>query len=78
MKHIEKVFRPLESELRAYYPVEFSLLRGLKGFYEEGGRLCLEAPRNSAAAVCFASDPFQAYLKDYSERNGDEVFVKVA
>jgi hypothetical protein len=77
MKHIEKVFRPLEGELRRYYPLEYSLLRGLKGFYEEGGRLCLEAPRNSLAAHYFASEPFQAYLKDYSERIGDEVFLKV-
>jgi hypothetical protein len=77
MKHIEKVFRPLESELRAYYPLDFSLLRGLKGFYEEGGRLCLEAPKNSAAAIRFASEDFQVYLKDFSERNGDEVFLKV-
>jgi hypothetical protein len=77
MKQVEKVFRPLESELRAYYPLEFSLLRGLKGFYEEGGRLCLEAPKNSAAAVCFDSEPFQAYLEDFSQRNGAEVFLKV-
>jgi hypothetical protein len=77
MKPVEKVFRPLESELRAYLPFYFSLLSGLNGFYEEDGRLCLEAPRNSPAAHYFASDRFQAYLKDFSQRNGDEVFLKV-
>ena len=77
VKHIEKVFRPLEGELRTHLPFYFSLLSGLNGFYEEGGRLCLEAPRNSLAAHYFASDRFQAYLKDFSQRNGDEVFLKV-
>jgi hypothetical protein len=77
MKHPERVFRPLESELRASAPFYFSLLRGLTGYYEENGRLCLEVPANTVAARYFTCKNFRAYLKDFSQRNGDEVFVKV-
>jgi hypothetical protein len=78
MKHPEKVFRPLESELRASAPFYFSLLRSLnREPYEENGKLCLEVPGDSIAARYLTCEKFRAYLKDFSRRNGDEVFVKV-
>ena len=78
MKHPEKVFRPLESELRASAPFYFSLLRSLnREPYEEDGKLCLEVPSNSIAARYLTCEKFRAYLKDFARRNGDEVFVKV-
>ena len=78
MKHPEKVFRPLETELRASAPFHFSLLRSLSGYYEEDGKLCLELPAKSLACHYLDTESFRAYLRDFSQRNGDEVFLKVA
>jgi hypothetical protein len=77
MKHPEAVFLPLESELKASAPFYFSLLKGLTGYYEEEGRLCLEVPRETIAAQYFTCKSFRAYLNDFSQRYGNEVFVKV-
>jgi hypothetical protein len=78
MKHIEKVFRPLESELRAHRPEYFSLLKHLNRYpYEEDGKLCLEVSASTLVALFLNTEGFRAYLRDFSGRNGDEVFLKV-
>jgi hypothetical protein len=77
MKNPEAVFLPLESELRVSAPFYFSLLKSLTGYYEEEGRLCLEVPGKTVVAEYFTCKNFRAYLKDFSRRSGNEVFVKV-
>lgn len=77
MEHPERVFRKLESELRGSDPGGFSLLRALRGYYEEGGKLCLEVPGNTLAATFFQGASFTGFLRSFSERHGSDVFVKV-
>ena len=76
--NVEKVFRPFERELKAYWPLHFRQIRELNQWpYEEEGRLCLEFRANTLGARLFSDWGFQGYLREYSERNGEEVVVKV-
>jgi hypothetical protein len=77
VEHPEKVFRRLESELRVYDPVGFSLLRALHRYYAENGKLCLEIPGNTLAALVLQSTNFTSFLRSFSERHGNEVFLKI-
>jgi len=74
VKHPAKVFQALKSEFRARN--EESVLRHVT-WYEENGRLCLEVRRNTFAAHLFDTRNLRNYLKAFSQRTGNEVFLKV-
>ena len=72
--HPAKVFQALKRQFRARN--EESVLRYVT-WYEENGKLCLEVRRNTFAAHLLNTECFRNYLKDFSQRTGNEVFLKV-